>query len=429
MGARSLMIFLVLALGIPGALPVVQPTKEAAPKPVANPAQKAEQVLKALYDYRFSDALSLADQYAKVFNAGAADSLPTPDQLRNRALMGTNMLERVQEIEVLERFVIDAQEVSAFLNQKLGYPLFLDEVAFATLGIPLQNDSTYVQTSFLFPNGRTVLWSDNDGDNAALQVSRRLSDETWDAPEEYVTLKDLFTDEACGHTITSPFVTQDGVTLYFGADGPQSLGGLDIFMTRSDPETGEFLRPLNMGMPFNSPANDFLLAVDEQKNEGWWVTDRGMAERPDSVMVYRYKLPGETRVNHPADAPDLLAVAKGTAGDLKTTVVELGDVEIALPETPLRPEENEEEDAIILADGTRITSPDMVDSTVAQTAVDRCLEAVQNYRMHKQEVDELRARYATDKTVKSELLEAERALEVERQALRKTQNAAIRAMQ
>lgn len=426
MGARILIIFLGLLLGIPYIKPDVKPAKEAAPKPVATPAQKASAVLKALDDYRFSEAINLADQYAKVFNAGAADSLPTPDELRNRALMGTNMLERVQEIEILERFVIDAQDVAAFLNSKLGYPLLLDDVAFTALGVPMQNDSTYVQSSFLFPNGRTVLWSDTEGDEATLMVSRLLSNDEWDAPEGYVTLKELFPDEEYGSTITSPFVTQDGITLYFGADGPQSLGGLDIFMTRSDPETNEFLRPLNMGMPFNSPANDFLLAVDEQNGEGWWVTDRGMAERPDSVVVFRYKLPGETRVNHSVDAPDLIVVAKSSSTEINTTVIELDDSEITLPEksTPV-----EDEVAIILADGTRITSADMVDSTVAQTAVERYLEAMQAYNMHKRDVEALRAQYSTDKSVKAELLEAERALEAERQALRKTQNAAIRAMQ
>lgn len=426
MGIRYLVICLCLLFGWPAVNAAVKPEKEPAPKPVVNPAQKADEVLKALDEYRFSDALSLADQYAKVFNAGAADTLPSPEDLRNRALMGTNMLERVQEIKILERFVIDAQDVAAFLNQKLGYPLLLDEEAFATLGVPMPSDSIRVQSSFLFPNRRTVLWSDPEGDEAALMMSQLLSNDDWDTPEVYMTLKDLFPDEEVGHTITSPFITQDGITLYFGADGPQSLGGLDIFMTRSDAENNDFLRPLNMGMPFNSPANDFLMAIDEQNGEGWWVSDRGMADTPDSVVIFRYKLPGETRVNHPADAPDLLTVAKGDSEQIPATDVELEDNEIFLSQPPAPVSE---EIALVLADGTRITSADMVDTTVAKTAVNRYLDTMQAYMEHTRRVESLRTRYSTDKTVKDELLQAEQALEAERQALRTTQNAAIRAMQ
>ena len=426
MWEKAKILLLAASLGVSFAAQAAKPAKPEVEKPVTNPAVQAAEVLAALDAYRFNDALRLADRYAKVFNDAAADTLPSPEELRTRALMGTNMLERVQEVDVLERYIIDAQDVAAFLNQRLGYTLFLDEDAFGELQVPLAADSTYVQSAFLYPNGRTVLWSDDTADEAKLMVSRMLSDNTWDVPEEYITLKGLFPDEECGYTMTAPFVAQDGVTVYFGADGPQSLGGLDIFMTRCDPETGEFLRPLNMGMPFNSPANDFLLAIDERNGEGWWVTDRDMSQMPDSVMVYRYKLPGETRVNHPADAPDLVEFAKGVLGDDKTHIVELEDTEILLPE-----EEKTEPVpvALELADGTLITSVDMVDTTVGRAAVSRYLDALQAYKNTRRDVEELRARYAEDKSLKDTLLKAEQNLEAQRAALRKIQNAAIRALQ
>lgn len=400
--------------------------KEAA-KPAVNPAQKAAETLRAIEEYRFNDALNLADQYAKVFNAGAADTLPSPDDLRTRALMGINMLDRVQEVEILERYIVDVTAVAPFLNQKLGSTLFLDDITFRELGIPLPPESDNVQNSaYLYPNGRTVLWDDSEGEGAALMVSRELSDGRWDAPEQFVTLKSLFPDEQVGSTITTPFVMQDGVTLYFGADGPQSLGGLDIFMTRCDPVSGEFLRPLNMGMPFNSPANDFLLAVDEANGEGWWVTDRGMAERPDSVAIFRYKLPGETRINHPADDPDLLAVARGDLPEEQTRIVDMEDVEITLPFPHEDPELSK---AIVLPDGRRIESEDLEETTVAKTAVRRWRETLDSFNERQREVEALRRQYVTDKDVADRLLKAEQGLENERRALRQARNAAIRAIQ
>ena len=74
-----------------------------------------------------------------------------------------------------------------------------------------------------------------------------------------------------------PFMLSDGVTLYYGARGEESLGGYDIFVTRYDADNKTFLKPENIGMPFNSPANDYLYAIDEINNLGWLVTDRCIA--------------------------------------------------------------------------------------------------------------------------------------------------------
>lgn len=84
----------------------------------------------------------------------------------------------------------------------------------------------------------------------------------------------------------------DGMTLYFAAKGEESLGGYDIFVTRYNKSTGEFVRAENVGMPFNSPANDYLMAIDETCNIGWFVTDRN--QTADNVCIYRF-IPNETR--------------------------------------------------------------------------------------------------------------------------------------
>ncbi len=83
-----------------------------------------------------------------------------------------------------------------------------------------------------------------------------------------------------------PFMLTDGATLYFAADNPEGLGGYDIYMTRYDADEKTFLTPENMGMPFNSPANDYLYAIDEYNNLGWFVTDRNQEE--GNVCIYTF---------------------------------------------------------------------------------------------------------------------------------------------
>lgn len=89
-----------------------------------------------------------------------------------------------------------------------------------------------------------------------------------------------------------PFMMPDGATLYFAAVTEEGMGGYDIYVTRYNRETDCFLKPENIGMPFNSPANDYLYVVDEVSNIGLFATDR--RQHPDSVCVYAF-IPTESR--------------------------------------------------------------------------------------------------------------------------------------
>lgn len=81
-----------------------------------------------------------------------------------------------------------------------------------------------------------------------------------------------------------PFLCTDGATLYFAADGVESIGGLDLFVTRYNEETRQYVRPQNLGFPYNSPANDYLLAIDEELGVGVLVSDRQQPD--DKVCIY-----------------------------------------------------------------------------------------------------------------------------------------------
>ena len=83
-----------------------------------------------------------------------------------------------------------------------------------------------------------------------------------------------------------PFLLSDGITLYFANDGDESMGGLDIFMTRYNSATDRFLKAENAGLPFNSTANDYMMAVDELNGLGWFATDRRCAEGMVCIYVF-----------------------------------------------------------------------------------------------------------------------------------------------
>jgi tetratricopeptide (TPR) repeat protein len=83
-----------------------------------------------------------------------------------------------------------------------------------------------------------------------------------------------------------PFLLLDGITLYFASDGENSIGGYDLFVTRYTPSTETFLAPENLGFPFNSPANDYMMVIDEQRKLGWFATDRN--QPTGKVLIYTF---------------------------------------------------------------------------------------------------------------------------------------------
>jgi tetratricopeptide (TPR) repeat protein len=83
-----------------------------------------------------------------------------------------------------------------------------------------------------------------------------------------------------------PFVMSDGLTLYFASTGHASLGGYDLYVTRYNLQTDSYLAPNQLNMPFNSPFNDYLMVIDEEKGIGWFASDRFQPE--EMVCVYTF---------------------------------------------------------------------------------------------------------------------------------------------
>ena len=102
-----------------------------------------------------------------------------------------------------------------------------------------------------------------------------------------------------------PFLQNDGVTIYYAASGSESMGGLDIFVSRYNTATGKYLKPENIGMPFNSEANDYLYVIDEDNNLGWFATDRRQPK--DTVCVYVF-IPNEHYPKFNYEDGDTLAI-------------------------------------------------------------------------------------------------------------------------
>lgn len=202
-----------------------------------------------------------------------------------RANLGSDMLRGVERVTFIDS--IKVARVAMLDSLKLS-PECGKITNTHQLSQTIQPSFTEVgQSAYVNEIGDRLFFSAADSTGNAKNIwSAWRTGKNWTQPQPLAGLQSETDDQ------DFPYMMPDGVTLYFSSQGEESLGGYDIFVTRYNPETKDFLKAENMGMPFNSPANDYLLAIDESSNLGWLITDRN--QQADTVCVYIF-IPTETR--------------------------------------------------------------------------------------------------------------------------------------
>lgn len=78
-----------------------------------------------------------------------------------------------------------------------------------------------------------------------------------------------------GYDERAPFLTRDGLVLYFSTnDARRSIGGLDILKSNFLFGTKKWAVPENMGMPINSAADDAYFVLSDDGASGWFSSSR-----------------------------------------------------------------------------------------------------------------------------------------------------------
>ena len=196
--------------------------------------------------------------------------------LRNKA----RMFKSVEKVAVIDSFVISKNR-------------FLEAYKISATSGKLQMNEAGNGSIYENEMGNKRIISEMKDSVMQLFTQIKLLD-GWQEKEAIESLND-------DSNINYPFLMGDGITLYYASDGEGTLGGYDIFVTRYDSEDNTYLRPSNIGMPFNSTANDYMYAIDEFHNLGWFVTDRNQPS--DTVCVYVF-VPNESKVNYNYETTD-----------------------------------------------------------------------------------------------------------------------------
>lgn len=240
-----------------------------------------------------------ADEYAELFKERVeadGDEIPENQLAKLRTISKANvMMEHVQKIEIIDSLNVPKDDFFKYykVSPEIGKFKSAEDAGVVS--------ETAMNPVYMPESGTKMFWSQENEDSVlTLYQSTKLFDNSWDKPSIIDANLQMGADTAY------PFMMADGTSMYFASKGEESLGGYDIFVASKDLETGKYYTPQNVGMPFNSPYDDYLYAVDELTGSGWWATDRNQI--PDSVTIYIF-IPSKMRVNYSSEDSNIISYA------------------------------------------------------------------------------------------------------------------------
>lgn len=255
-------------------------------------------------EYRFEDAGRLYQEYVPVADARYL----TSSQAYWRIVEcenGGRLTGVARALELIDKVGLQWEELGDGLESFVGpggtgdYRLVVQP---ATLHVYYDSVWDGGRVSFIaYPRvvdvGSAVYFSSREGAGGSLDLYRveYVGGDRWSVPQGLGSVVNTPRAESL------PILSGDGKTLYFSSSGHYGMGGYDIFRSEYDPVTEQWSAPENLGFPFNSPCDDYLVGVPGRGGELVVASNRWCG--PDSVVLYRLR--------HDAGAP--LFTVRGSA--------------------------------------------------------------------------------------------------------------------
>lgn len=248
-------------------VPITPPTY-----PYLTPLPAAEDFQTDILTYQFDKAGAAAK---KLIATAKRRRKPTTeyDNVAEICKKGESGLRGVDKVIIVDSVIVDKED---FLK---AYPLSTD---LGTLTISDKGDIVQYQTQL---NGM-VLCPVSTSDTTDLQITRYYLE------KGQLTEGEVIEGLGIEGDINYPFLMPDGQTFYFAARSDEGYGNYDLYATRYDSDSKRFYQAENMGYPYNSYANDYMLVIDEAANLGWFASDR--FQPYGKVCIYTF-IPNESR--------------------------------------------------------------------------------------------------------------------------------------
>ncbi len=217
-----------------------------------------------------------------VMFAGNADAQKRKTKAKAKAKVV--VVEKTPEEKLYDEFLPSTAKVMFIDSLVVDKADFLSKIAMpGSLGKITRADGNVTYTNEF---GNTEIFASGDTITGRhLYISHKYG-ENWEEPRKVSEIENAMADY--------PFLMADGVTLYFSAEGEGTVGGRDIFRTTYNAEDARFYDATNMGLPYNSPANEYMLAISDLDDIGWLVSDRNQPDGKVCIYIFEAKSQRET---------------------------------------------------------------------------------------------------------------------------------------
>lgn len=223
--------------------------------------------------YRYEDAIDVYEDYIADLTKRKR-STQVADSLLLNSKLGARLLKGVEKVCVIDSFVVDKKD---FLK---AYKLSPESGKIYTYKEYFEDNSETEGTVYETELGNKLYYAQTQKDGTISILSSNKMQDQWGKGH----LLPGTINEAVNANY--PYVMTDGITIYYAANGSQSIGGYDIFVTRYNMANDTYLTPQNVGMPFNSTANDYMYVIDEFNNLGWFASDRYQPEGKVCIYIF-----------------------------------------------------------------------------------------------------------------------------------------------
>lgn len=292
------------------------------------------------------------------------------------------MLERVEDIQVIDSVVVAKHDfLSAYvLAEESGTLNYLSD---------LFPEAPQVSSSVYMNQRGDVIYYGRPSANGQMSIysQSKLLDGWGDE-----TLLKL--DREGSEDINYPFVMPDGVTIYYASTGSGSIGGYDLFVTRYNPNSNTYLSPEQLGMPYNSVFNDYLLVIDETKGLGWFASDRYQEE--GDVCIYLFiPDPSRKRINSEDDELKRSRAMLSSIKDTWTSGANYSElVELAKRDMPFGEQQSSFDFEFVIQDNLTYYHWEDFRSREARSFYQKKQQIDQQVAQVEQQLEEMRATYA-----------------------------------
>ena len=254
--------------------------------PTQSPEQLLREAERAYHAYQFGPASTALSKYISSLQRRRQAVPDSITMLQGQIARAERMYGAADELRVVDSTLVGIDRIAELLPQGSGRFLVAEQLpadirALLPVETPVVGDSLHPAPP-VFPIFGFV---DALGRNSIIPDAHALAwyakaGRSWE--RQGVATKTLEADVP----IRSPFLLEDGMTLFFARRSPAGLGGYDLYMTRLTEQGNSFFEATLLGMPYNSPYNDYLLAYHE--SEGWGILVSDRFAPAGQVHLYRF---------------------------------------------------------------------------------------------------------------------------------------------